>query len=58
MGLDVVEGKCKSEDDLIDLLKDADAALVVGVMPLTSRKVLQACPKLKVVSRMGGRGLN
>ena len=51
-GFDVVEGKCKSEDDLIDLLKDADAAQV-GVMPLTSRKVLQACPKLKVVSRMG-----
>ena len=51
-GFEVVEGKCKSEDDLIELLNDADAAQV-GVMPLTSRKVLQACPKLKVVSRMG-----
>ena len=53
-GFDVVEGKCKSEDDLIDLLKDALDAAQVGVMPLTSRKVLQcSVQKLKVVSRMG-----
>ena len=37
---------------MIELLKDADGAQV-GTMPLTSRKVLEACPKLKVVSRMG-----
>jgi D-3-phosphoglycerate dehydrogenase / 2-oxoglutarate reductase len=51
-GFDVVQGPCKTEDDLIDLLTDADGA-EVGVMPLTSRRVLEACPKLKVVSRMG-----
>lgn len=51
-GFEVVEGVCRSEDDLIELLKDADGAQV-GVMPLTSRAVLEACPKLKVVSRMG-----
>ena len=51
-GFEVVEGVCRSEDDMIDLLKDADGAQV-GTMPLTSRKVLEACPKLKVVSRMG-----
>ena len=51
-GFEVVEGVCRSEDDLIELLKDSDGAQV-GVMPLTSRKVLEACPKLKVVSRMG-----
>ena len=51
-GFEVVEGICRSEDDMIELLKDADGAQV-GTMPLTSRKVLEACPKLKVVSRMG-----
>ena len=51
-GFEVVEGVCRSEDDMIELLKDADGAQV-GTMPLTSRKVLEACPKLKVVSRMG-----
>ena len=51
-GFEVIEGVCRSEQDMIDLLNDADGAQV-GVMPLTSRKVLEACPKLKVVSRMG-----
>ena len=51
-GMTVVEGTCRSEDDLIDLLRDADGAQV-GIMPLTSRRVLEACPKLKVVSRFG-----
>jgi len=51
-GFEVTEGVCRSEDDMIDLLHDADGAQV-GVMPLTSRRVLEACPKLKVVSRMG-----
>ena len=51
-GVEVVEGVCRSEDVMIELLKDADGAQV-GTMPLTSRKVLEACPKLKVVSRMG-----
>jgi len=51
-GFEVVEGVCRSEDDLADLLSDADGALI-GVMPLTSRSVLERCPKLKVVSRLG-----
>ena len=51
-GLEVVEGRVRSKEDFIDLLRDADGAQV-GVMPLTSREVLEACPKLKVVSRLG-----
>ncbi len=51
-GLEVVEGPVRSKEDFIELLRDADAAQV-GVMPLTSREVLEACPKLKVVSRLG-----
>lgn len=52
VGFEVVEGLVKTEDELIDLLKDADGAQV-GIMPLTNRRVLEACPRLKVVSRMG-----
>ena len=51
-GFEIVEGVCRSEEQMIDLLRDADGAQV-GVNPLTSRKVMEACPKLKVVSRMG-----
>ena len=51
-GLTVVQGKVRTEDDMIDLMGDVDGAQV-GVMPLTSRRVLENCPKLKVVSRFG-----
>jgi D-3-phosphoglycerate dehydrogenase / 2-oxoglutarate reductase len=51
-GFEVAEGRCRTEEDLIALLHDADGAQV-GTMPLTSRHVLESCPKLKVVSRMG-----
>ena len=51
-GMTIVEGRCRTEDDLIALLGDADGAQV-GILPLTSRRVLEACPKLKVVSRFG-----
>lgn len=51
-GMEVVEGRVGSQDDLIALLADADGAQV-GILPLTSRRVLEACPKLKVVSRFG-----
>jgi D-3-phosphoglycerate dehydrogenase / 2-oxoglutarate reductase len=51
-GFEVVEGACRTEEDLIALLRDADGAQV-GTLPLTSRQVLMRCPKLKVVSRMG-----
>jgi len=51
-GFEVVEGPVASTEDLIDPLKDADGAQV-GTIPLTTREVMEACPKLKVVSRMG-----
>jgi D-3-phosphoglycerate dehydrogenase / 2-oxoglutarate reductase len=51
-GFEVVERPVTSTEDLIDLLKDADGAQV-GTIPLTTREVMEACPKLKVVSRMG-----
>lgn len=51
-GFEVVDGAVSTEDELIDLLRDADGAQV-GIMPLTTRRVLEACPRLKVVSRMG-----
>ena len=51
-GFEIVDAACRSEDDMIDLLKDADGAQV-GTSPRTSRRVFEACPKLKVVSRMG-----
>ncbi|MEL7157747.1 MAG: hypothetical protein AAFN30_14250 [Actinomycetota bacterium] len=51
-GFEVSEGAVRTEDELIDLLRPADGAQV-GIMPLTTRRVLDACPQLKVVSRMG-----
>jgi len=51
-GFEVVEGIARNEDELAELLRDADGAQV-GTLPLTSRAVMAACPKLKVVSRMG-----
>ena len=52
IGFDVVEAQCRTEDDLIALLEDVDGAQV-STWPPTSRKVLEQCRKLKVVSRMG-----
>lgn len=51
-GFDVVEEPIATEDEFIDLLRDADGA-TIGTQPLTNRRVLEACPNLKVVSRMG-----
>ncbi|MCZ6887104.1 MAG: C-terminal binding protein [Gammaproteobacteria bacterium] len=51
-GFEVLEGSTRTTAEMIDLLKDADGALV-NTLPLTSREVLAECPKLKVVSRMG-----
>lgn len=51
-GFEVVEGRIRTERDMIELLKDSDGAQV-GTMPLTSREVMAHCPRLKVVSRMG-----
>ena len=51
-GFEVKQASAKNHDEMVDLLKDADGAQV-GTYPLTSREVLKACPKLKVLSRMG-----
>ncbi|MCY4095883.1 MAG: C-terminal binding protein [Gammaproteobacteria bacterium] len=51
-GIEIKEGRCRSEDELIELIGDADGAQV-GIMPLTSRYVMESCPRLKVVSRFG-----
>ena len=51
-GMEIREGTCSSEDEMIELLGDADGAQV-GIMPLTSRRVMESCTKLKVVSRFG-----
>lgn len=51
-GMEVIQRPVRSTEDMVDLLKDADGALV-NTLPLTSREVLEACPRLKVVSRMG-----
>ena len=50
--LEIIEARVKTEDDMIELMADADGAQV-EVWPLTSRRVLENCPKLKVVSRFG-----
>lgn len=51
-GMEVIEGPCSTTDEMIALLRDADGALIT-TQPLASREVLEACPKLKVVSRLG-----
>jgi D-3-phosphoglycerate dehydrogenase / 2-oxoglutarate reductase len=51
-GHDISEAVPTSEDELIDLLANADGAQI-GIMPLTTRRVLEACPQMKVVSRLG-----
>ena len=51
-GIETVEGPTGTTEEMIDLLKDADGALI-NTQPLTTRHVLESCPKLKVVSRMG-----
>ena len=51
-GIELIEGGCKDEGEMIELIGDADGAQV-GILPLTSRKVMEACSNLKVVSRFG-----
>jgi D-3-phosphoglycerate dehydrogenase len=43
--------QCKTEDDVISVARDADA-IIVQYAPVT-KKVLDACPRLKVVSEYG-----
>lgn len=52
LGIQVVKRACKTTEEVIETLRDADGALI-STWPLTDRKVLESCPKLKVVSRMG-----
>ena len=51
-GMEVVRGPSGTTAEYIETLQDCDGALI-GVWPLTDREVLEACPKLKIVSRMG-----
>lgn len=54
-GIELVEqqvGAQTAKSDYIDLLREADGAMI-GVLPLTDAEVLEACPRLKVVSRSG-----
>ncbi len=53
-GIDVVKnpfGRRPTEEELLDFLPEMDG-LIAGLEPLTAR-VLEACPSLKVVSRIG-----
>ena len=54
-GIEVVEAEPSTTEEVIDILKDVDGALI-GIWPLTDRQVLEASPKLKVVSRSVFRG--
>lgn len=51
-GFEVVEAPVRSTEEFVELLRDADGAHV-GIIPPTTREVMEACPKLKVVSRFG-----
>ena len=51
IGASVVRGNCKSEDEVIDIAKDADA-LLVNLAPIT-RRVIEALNRCQVVVRYG-----
>ena len=51
-GFEILEGRASTEQELMDLIGNADGAQV-GTIPNTSAAVLAACPNLKVVSRFG-----
>ncbi len=54
-GIEVVQqqvGALTPKDEYIELLREADGAMI-GTLPLTDVDVLEACGKLKVVSRAG-----
>ena len=48
---DLVEADCKTEDEIIEAAKDADALLIVFAQ--MTRRVLSSLPKLKVAVRYG-----
>lgn len=51
-GLQTEVRPCTTEEQVVAAGRDADG-LMVGILPLTSRKVLEALPKVKVVARAG-----
>ena len=51
-GIDIEIGRCGNEDEMIEMIGDADGAQV-GILPPTSRRVMESCSNLKVVSRFG-----
>ena len=51
-GIEVGEGGCRTEDEMIEMIGDADGAQV-GILPPTTRRVMESCSNLKVVSRFG-----
>jgi D-3-phosphoglycerate dehydrogenase len=51
-GLEVVQKACTTEEQVIEAGKDADGLMITS-LPLTSKKVLQGLPKVKVVARAG-----
>ncbi|MBM32546.1 MAG: hydroxyacid dehydrogenase [Chloroflexi bacterium] len=55
-GIEIIEKDCHDKNSFIELLKNVDGALIYS-LPITDREVLEACPKLKVVSR-GGVGVD
>ncbi len=51
-GFEVEYAKCTTENEVITAAKEADV-LLVGTVPHTTRKVLEALPNLKMVGRSG-----
>ena len=52
VGLEVVHQPCETEDEVIEAARDADG-LLVHLWPLTPRRVLEALPRMKAISRHG-----
>ena len=51
-GIEVETGGCATEDEMIEMIGDADGAQV-SIRPSTTRRVMESCRNLKVVSRFG-----
>ena len=51
-GFKIKEMSCDNESEFLDLISEADAALV-NTLPLVTKNILERSKKLKVISRMG-----
>ncbi|MDP2296531.1 MAG: D-2-hydroxyacid dehydrogenase family protein [Pseudolabrys sp.] len=49
----VFQGTAASEDELVDMLKDADAVILLQQRTALPRRVLERLPKLKMISQTG-----